>query len=87
MGFFEQGMFAPSREFSIKIVSNCFFWASSTFKIFEAGLQSLELLFLGQQHLQDVRGGALVPRIASFGPSGLWSLELSFSAQQCFQSV
>jgi hypothetical protein len=69
MGFFEQGMFALSREFSIEIVSNCFFRASSAFKIFEAGLWSLELLFSGQQRLQDIRGGTLIPRFVSFGPA------------------
>jgi hypothetical protein len=95
--------------------SNCLFWASSTFKIFEAGLRSLELSFSGQQCLQDIQGRALVPRIVFFGPAvpsrysrqgfgpsnylfrasstfklfeaGLRSLELSFSAQQCLQSV
>jgi hypothetical protein len=69
MGFCEQGMFAISREFSIEIVSNCFFQASSAFKIFEAGLWSLKLLFSGQQRLQDIRGRASVPRIVSFGPA------------------
>jgi hypothetical protein len=49
--------------------SNCFFQAGSAFKIFEAGLRSLELLFSGQQRLQDIRGRALVPRIAFFGPA------------------
>jgi hypothetical protein len=49
--------------------SNCFFRASSAFNIFEAGLWSLELLLLGQQRLQYIRGRALVPRIASFGPA------------------
>jgi hypothetical protein len=43
--------------------SNCLFRASSTFKIFEAGLRSLELLLSGQQRLQDIRGRASVPRI------------------------
>jgi hypothetical protein len=43
--------------------SNCLFRASSAFKIFEAGLRSLELPFLGQQRLQDIRGRASVPRI------------------------
>jgi hypothetical protein len=46
-----------------------FFRASSAFKIFEAGLRSLELLFSGQQRLQDIRGRASVPRIAFFGPA------------------
>jgi hypothetical protein len=85
MGFFEQGMLAPSREFLIEIVLNCFFWASSTFKIFEAGLQSLELLSSGQQRLQDIRGGALVPRIAFFGPAvpSRYSRR-GFSPSNCF---
>jgi hypothetical protein len=51
MGFFEQGMLAPSREFLIEIVSNCFLWASSAFEIFEAGFRSLELFSSGQQRL------------------------------------
>jgi hypothetical protein len=67
MGFFEQGMLAPSREFSIEIVLNCFFRASSAFKLFEAGLRSLELPLSGQQCLQVIRGWASVPQIASFG--------------------
>jgi hypothetical protein len=49
--------------------SNCLFRASSAFKIFEAGLWSLELPLSGQQRLQDIRGRTLVPRIASFGPA------------------
>jgi hypothetical protein len=69
MGFFEQGMLAPSREFLIKNVSNCLFRASSAFKIFDAGLRSLELSFSGQQRLQDIRGRASVPRIVFFGPA------------------
>jgi hypothetical protein len=54
--------------------SNCLFRASSAFKIFEAGLRSLELSFLGQQCLQDIRGRASVPRIV-------------FSGQQRFQDI
>jgi hypothetical protein len=51
---------------------NCFelsFRASSAFKIFEAGLRSLELFLSGQQCLQDIRGRSSVPRIVSFGPA------------------
>jgi hypothetical protein len=62
-------MFPPSRGFLIELVSNYFFRASSAFKIFEAGLRSLELLLLGQQRLQDIRGWTSVPRITSFGPA------------------
>jgi hypothetical protein len=68
-GFFEQGMLAPSREFLIEIVSNRLFRASSAFKLFEAGLRSLESPFSGQQCLQVIRGWASVPRIAFFGPA------------------
>jgi hypothetical protein len=49
--------------------SNYFFWASSAFKIFEAGLRPLELFLSGQQCLQDIRGRASVHRIISFGPA------------------
>jgi hypothetical protein len=67
---------------------NCFFRASSAFKIFEAGLRSLELFLLGQQRLQDIRGGASIPRIVFWVSSTfklfearLRSFELPFSAQ------
>jgi hypothetical protein len=50
-------------------LSNYLFRASSAFKIFEAGLRSLELSLSGQQRLQDIRGRASVPRIISFGPA------------------
>jgi hypothetical protein len=49
--------------------SNCLFWASSAFKLFEAGLWSLELSFSGQQCLQVIQGWASVPRIVFFGPA------------------
>jgi hypothetical protein len=49
--------------------SNCLFWASSAFDIFEAGLRSLELSLSGQQCLRHVRGRTSVPRIISFGPA------------------
>jgi hypothetical protein len=50
---------------------NCFFRASSAFKIFEAGLWSLELFLSGQQRLQDIRGRASVPRIVLSGQQRL----------------
>jgi hypothetical protein len=49
--------------------SNHLFWASSAFKLFEAGLRSLKSAFSGQQCLQVIRGRTLVPRIAFFGPA------------------
>jgi hypothetical protein len=58
-----------SCRFLVEIVSNCLFQASSAFKLFEAGLRPLELSFSGQQCLQDIRGGTLIPRIVFFGPA------------------
>jgi hypothetical protein len=58
IGFFERGMLAHSMLGCGP--SNCLFRASSAFKLFEAGLRSLELSFSGQQCLQVIRGRALV---------------------------
>jgi hypothetical protein len=58
-----------SFRFLVEFVSNCLFRASSAFKLFEAGLWSLELSFSGQQCLQVIRGWASVPRIVFFGPA------------------
>jgi hypothetical protein len=67
IGFFEQGMLAHSRpEFG---PSDHLFRASSAFKLFEAGLRSLESPFSGQQCLQVIRGWTSVPRITFFGPA------------------
>jgi hypothetical protein len=60
-----------SFRFLVDFVLNCLFRASSAFKLFEAGLQSLELSFLGQQCLQVIRGWASVPRFVLFGPAML----------------
>jgi hypothetical protein len=49
--------------------SNCLLRASSAFKLFGAGLRSLELSSLGQQCLPVIRGWASVPRIIFFGPA------------------
>jgi hypothetical protein len=57
-----------SFRFLVEFVSNCLFRASSAFKLFEAGLRSLELSFSGQQCLQVFRGWASVPRIVFFEP-------------------
>jgi hypothetical protein len=65
--------------------SNCFFRASSAFKIFEAGLWSLELLLSGQQRLQDIRSRTSVPRIVSFGPAAPSRYSRrGFSPSNCF---
>jgi hypothetical protein len=72
MGFIGQGMLAPSREFLIEIVSNYLFWASSAFKMFEAGLQSLELSFRASSAFKMFE-------------AGLQSLELSFQARSAFK--
>jgi hypothetical protein len=65
--------------------SNCFFWASSAFKLFEAGLRSLELFLSGQQRLQVIRGRTLVPRIVSFGPAAPSSYSRQdFGPSNCF---
>jgi hypothetical protein len=58
-----------SFRFLVEIVSNCLFRASSAFKLFEAGLRSLELYFSGQQCLQVIRGWASAPQIVFFGPA------------------
>jgi hypothetical protein len=85
MGSLDQGMFAPSRGFLIELVLNCFFRASSAFKIFEAGLWSLELLLSAQQRLQDIRGWTSVPRITSFGPAAPSRYSrLDFGPLNCF---
>jgi hypothetical protein len=49
--------------------SNCLLRASSAFKLFETGLQFLELSSSGLQCLQVIRAWALVPRIIFFGPA------------------
>jgi hypothetical protein len=49
--------------------SNCLFWASSAFKLFEPGLRSLELSSSGQQSPQAIRDWTPVPRIVFFGPA------------------
>jgi hypothetical protein len=46
--------------------SNCLFRAGSAFKLFEAGLRSLELSLSGQRCLQVIRGWASVPRIVFY---------------------
>jgi hypothetical protein len=47
--------------------SNHLFRASSAFKLYEAGLRSLESSLSGQQRLQVILGRTSVPRIVSFG--------------------
>jgi hypothetical protein len=47
--------------------SNCVFRLSNAFKLFEAGLRSLELSFSGQQCLQVIRGCSSSSRIIFFG--------------------
>jgi hypothetical protein len=102
MGFFGQGMLAPSRGFgSSKFFfgsatpsrysrqdfgpSNHLFWASSAFKLFEAGLRSLESSFSGQQCLQVIRGRTSVPQIIFFGPAAPSSCSrLGFGPSNCF---
>jgi hypothetical protein len=72
MGFFEQGMFVPSRDIPDQ---NCFelsFRASSAFKLFEAGLRSLELSFRASSAFKLFE-------------AGLRSLELSFRASSAFE--
>jgi hypothetical protein len=64
--------------------SNCLFRACSAFKLFEAGLRSLELSFSGQQCLQVIRGWASVLRIVFFGPAVPSSYSrLGFSPSNC----
>jgi hypothetical protein len=48
--------------------SNYLFRAISAFDIFESGLRSLELSLSTLQRLRDIRGRALIFRVASFDP-------------------
>jgi hypothetical protein len=70
-GSSNQGCLLFRENFSIEVVLNCSFRASSAFKVFEAGLRSLELFLSGQQRLQGIRGRASVSRIASSGQQRL----------------
>jgi hypothetical protein len=52
------------------------------------------LFFLGQQRLQDIRGGASVPRIVFLGQQRLQDIrggasvpQIVFSGQQCLQVI
>jgi hypothetical protein len=69
--------------------SNRLFQASSAFKMFEAGLRSLESTLSGQQRLQDIRGRASGPQIVFFRASSAFEiLDPSFSLSSClFGSV
>jgi hypothetical protein len=73
----------PRPDFGL---SNRLFRASSAFKLFEAGLRSLESSFAGQQCLQVIRGRTSVPRIVFFGlavPSTY--SRLGFGPSNCFR--
>jgi hypothetical protein len=65
--------------------SNCFFWASSAYILFECGLRSLKSLLSGQLRLFIIRVRASVPQIVSFGPAApLYYLSAGFGPSNCF---
>jgi hypothetical protein len=86
-----KGMLAPSRGFG---PSNCFFRASSAFKIFEVGLWSLELFFRASSAFKIFEAGLRSLELFLSGQQRLQDIRggasvprIVFSGQQCFQVI
>jgi hypothetical protein len=84
MGFFEQGMFAPSRKFFDRNCFELFLSGQQRLQDIRGGVSVPRIVFSGQQRLQDIRGRTSVPRIVSFGPAAPSSYSrLGFNPLSC----